>query len=67
MIVSLTWLDTPSDNTHHIGGALHLFIVEDVEFHITGKEDSEVWSNNEWREAEVPVHDCSLSNRMYLE
>lgn len=36
MVSSLTWLNTPSDNSHHIGGVLHLFIVEYVQFHITG-------------------------------
>lgn len=40
MVSSLTWLNTPSDNSHHIGGVLHLFIVEYVQFHITGKKGS---------------------------
>lgn len=35
----LTWLHTPSDNSHHIGGVLLLLKVEDVQFHVTGKED----------------------------
>ncbi len=36
MVSSLTWLDTPPDNSHHIGGVPRLFIVEYVQFHITG-------------------------------
>lgn len=38
LATSLTWLHTPSDNAHHISGAPHLFIVENVQFHITGTE-----------------------------
>jgi len=37
LVSSLTWLNTPSDNSHHIGRVLQLFIVEDFQFHVTGK------------------------------
>lgn len=35
----LTWLDTPPDDAHHVGGVLHLHMVEDFQLNITGIEN----------------------------
>ncbi len=37
-ISSLTWFNTPSDNSHHIGGVSQFCIVVDVHCHIAGRE-----------------------------
>lgn len=38
-VSSLTWLNTPSDNSHDIGGVLQFSMIEGLQFHIAGKED----------------------------
>lgn len=58
----LTWLDTPSDNSHHIGGALHFCRVVDVQLHITATQTQ----CQMYRDTETLQHYCFISIEMCL-
>lgn len=47
--LSLTWLNAPSDNTHHVRGVLHFPVVVDVQLHVTGKKQRRWDPGSSWK------------------
>lgn len=47
--LSLTWLDAPSDNTHHVRGVLHFPVVVDFQLHVTGKKQGKWVPGSSWK------------------